>query len=275
MITTSSGKYPGTPLSIEEKKKKLYHFTNYEKFVSIWNTKELWFSSADNVNDLTEAIRIYHAQNPYQIYKMRDEIRLYKQISFIMDFDSYLKGAMSNTMWGYYGDACRGVCLEFDFDEIITNKEILHKEISYVDHYKVIDIPQNVDSLESVNYYIEENQVEIFFTKTIDWKGENEYRLLSKTLKGVDISRAITGVYITNLYEGEGIMGEKFEILDKKLGPSIPIYEYFSVQSQGNLIPNVRDARVTRQQMIDARNNKNNALNYLEDFFTDPFEKEK
>lgn len=271
-----SGKvYPGTPLSIEEKRKKLYHFTSYEKFESIWTSKELWFSSADKVNDINEAIRIYNAVNPHQIREIRNKIRSYKQISFIMDFDSYLKGAMSNTMWGYYGDACKGVCIEFDFDKIIATKEIIHKDILYVDNYKVIDIPQSVNSEESINDYIKNNQGEIFFTKTIDWKGENEYRLLSETLKGIDVSQAITGVYITNLFREEGIMGQKFEKLDKMLDPLIPIYEYFSLQSQGQLVPNVRNARISRQQIIDAKNNKNNALNHIEDNFVDPFKKEK
>lgn len=275
MIKTSNGVYPGTPLSIEEKRKKLYHFTSYKNFQSIWSSKELWFSSVDRVNDIVEASKRYRAFNPFQIKKVADEVRSYKQISFIMDFDSYLNGAMSNTMWGHYGDSGKGVCIEFDYEAIVSCKDIIHKDITYVDHFKIMDIPPDITNEEMVDNYVRENEIDLFFTKTKHWRDENEYRVLSKILNSIDITSAISGVYITSLFAGEGLLGEEFEVLNGMLGEAIPIYEYLFQSSEGKLIPSTGEARVIRQQLLDARNNKDNILNHPEDFFTDPFEKEK
>lgn len=48
----------------------------------------------------------------------------------------------------------------------------------------------------AANLFVVENRNNLFFTKHWHWKYENEYRLISKECQELDISDAITCVYI-------------------------------------------------------------------------------
>ena len=51
---------------------------------------------------------------------------------------------------------------------------------------------------QDVDVFIKKNKKNLFFTKQIDWNGENEYRILSKELDFLNISDAITAIYLTS-----------------------------------------------------------------------------
>jgi hypothetical protein len=115
MVTyTSNGEFPGRKLKGEEKYRKLYHYTSFNTFVKIWCTKKLKFGTLTDVNDILEMNFEILTESPQQIPLIfaYNEIRTsYKQISFTMDYDSYIKGCMSPLMWGIYGDKRKGVCI--------------------------------------------------------------------------------------------------------------------------------------------------------------------
>lgn len=109
---TCNGKFPGTALTADEKRKHLYHFTSFDTFVKIWLSKELLFADVRKVNDLIEQTVEWNFSNMQKLPlagAIEDGRYAYKQISLTMDYDSYLKGCMSSMMWGYYADKTTGV----------------------------------------------------------------------------------------------------------------------------------------------------------------------
>ena len=99
--------YPGKKLTIEERKKRLYHYTSFNSFVRIWLTKTLKFGKVTGMNDLFENNFSSQCNNPSEFSYLdyyHEERKKYKQISLTMDYDSFTQGCMSPMMWGIYGD---------------------------------------------------------------------------------------------------------------------------------------------------------------------------
>lgn len=210
IIETSMGIYPGKPLKGKQKYAKLYHYTSLETFEKIWESKLLKFGPISDLNDLNECYKKvsfpFNFSPTYTIDDVKsysdsflNEIMSYKQISLTMDYDSYIKGCMSPMMWGHYGDKSKGVCIELDYDKIIYSKGMYHKPIKYV---KLIQdstyIPHNVTKTCSIEDFIRKQLNTIYFTKTKDWSGENEFRIISNKYDSLDISNAISAVHVTD-----------------------------------------------------------------------------
>ena len=94
---------------------KLYHYTSFEKFQSIWNTKALWFSYSKSTNDYFEREKSYvydqgkfaekeNVWGKLSYEKIRSlvsaELEKYRQISFCMDYSKKIPGYASPMMWG-------------------------------------------------------------------------------------------------------------------------------------------------------------------------------
>jgi len=254
--------FPGQPLTGEQKHAKLYHYTSFETFVRIWLSKRLKFGDIKNVNDINECNKTFSSSlshdyiNTFSLMKdIRNEIESYKQISLSMDFDTYKKGCMSPIMWGYYGKK-KGVCIELDFDKIVFENSMLFKKIKYVKHLKESHfIPPSLNGRNIVNKYVLKNKNEIFFTKLNDWKGENEFRIISKIDNFLDISKAISAIYITNNDSQECLF------IEELVGKSIPVEEFYYEMSNGIKIPNIRNAKSRREILEYAKNDPTNVLN--------------
>ncbi|MFG5857268.1 DUF2971 domain-containing protein [Dysgonomonas sp. Shenzhen-Wh21] len=261
-IYTSCGVYPGKKLKGKNKYIKLYHYTSFDTFVRIWLSKRLLFSDISRVNDIDEAIKSIStsfAGNPGDRIRLAKRIILdYKQISLTKDYDSYVTGAMSPLMWGHYGDKRKGVCIELDFAKLHINKGILYGEVKYVRDLKAaIEIPNMLNSPEDISKHIIKNKKDIFFTKRKDWIEENEFRFLSNHYEYLDIENAITAIYITDIDNESCIMAEK--IVDGR----VPINLFKYINSMGYKIPIVTEAKPLRNQLTEAQNDPNNALNSL------------
>lgn len=251
--STTIGKYPGHRLSIKEKKSHLYHYTTFDSFVKIWLSQRLLFSPLSKMNDLQEkSIRCASPKsNSIPFLLAYDKIRReYKQISFTMDYDSYLKGCMSPVMWGHYADKCNGVCIEFDTSKLSFPEKALHRPIKYkmaLEHYPTL--PSNIKDLEDIDRFIRKNAKRILFTKQAGWRSENEYRVVSKDDDYMDISGAITAVYLTSFKSDECLMTEKL------VNGSVPVRFLNYMAALDNLsLPVLTDTMIIRKQFeLDLR----------------------
>ncbi len=259
---TTHGKFPGTKLEGADKYKKLYHYTSFESFVKIWLSKKLLFSKIEGMNDILEVNKKYSFELGTCRELIRgviDKLNSFKQISFTMDYDSYIIGSMSTLMWGHYATKGKGVCIEFDYSKLDIKDTIFEGEITYETYLPGPHfIPPSL-TIEGLDDYFTKNQETIFFQKLKDWSGENEYRLVSGKDDFLDISTAISAVYVTSNNSTECILLE--ELLQ---GSDIPVMEFFFINNSSHgYIPNIRLAKSIRDQTEEARNNPNNLLNKL------------
>lgn len=239
-------------------KRKLYHYTNLEAFKSIWKSQELRFSSVLDVNDLTEHDRYCEIKKPNQLLLMpayHDIRKSYKQISFTLDYSVQLKGWMSPMMWGVYGKSGNGVCIEFDFEKINIDENIISKEIIYEETLKkTFTLPITAQSIKDIRKFVCENKEDIFFTKHISWQEEKELRLISNITENLDVSNAITAVY---LQKNDGDICLQIEEL---VSNKIPVRCVRFIDSQGYAIPTYVDTKISREQEKKAAEDPNNVL---------------
>ena len=258
---TCNGKFPGEPLSNTEKRKHLYHFTSFDTFVKIWLSKELLFADVRNVNDLIEQTVQWKLSNPKKlplIGAIEDGRYAYKQISLTMDFDSYLKGCMSSMMWGYYADKTNGVCIELNFDKLPLSDGCLHAPISYIENVPTsIDVPPNLSTRNDVEKWIIENRSRFFFTKQSTWREENEYRIVSNSMRALSIKDAITAVYVAKFDS------DTCKFVLSLVNEDVPVFSLSFQDSSGISIPRTTDAADKRKLMENAQKNKANALNSI------------
>ena len=194
---------------------KLYHYTTFTNFCSIWIQQKLKFSGWTNCNDVYEREKMYNFTLQSKEYKGKrfsdevfrqftqnvfKEVELYRQISFCLDYKD-IKGYASPMMWGHYArDYQRsGVCLELDSSKIVfpTSRKIFKKKVSYrrdlmATHVGGVDAERE----DAAQTFVIENRDNLFFRKHWHWKYENEYRIVSKECEELDISGAITSVYV-------------------------------------------------------------------------------
>jgi len=220
-LHTSVGVFPGKPLKGNDRFAKLYHYTKFETFIKIWLSKKLKFGRISGLNDINEAFRgttvpIIEESTPngFHDYKelliRADEIiNSYKQISLTKDYDSYLKGCMSPMMWGQYGDKGNGVCIELEYSKIKLPTNVFADNIKYINLSKMFKFnPILLFKRGLLEQNIFKRRKELFFTKTTDWKGENEFRFITKENDYLDISSAISAIYITKLNSENTFMVE-------------------------------------------------------------------
>lgn len=148
----------------------------------------------------TSSFSIQYSEDANEMWNQYQKIiNSYKQISLTMEYDSYIKGCMSRMMWGHYGQKGDGVCIELD-PECLDLSNTFSKAIRYSNTPLSLPIlPVEYNETE-MNHFVLENKDLIFFTKTEDWSGENEYRIISNNLDSLDISRAIKAVYVTDCF---------------------------------------------------------------------------
>lgn len=78
----------------------------------------------------------------------------------------------NTTMWSHYGNNHTGVCLAFDpysKNPFIHRKPMTKGPVDYPDNYKIVNyLKSKEDGIKN-----------LFFSKSKDWKYENEYRYIS------------------------------------------------------------------------------------------------
>lgn len=255
--TINNTRYPGHKLKGKEKYQKLYHFTSFDVFTRIWVSKELKYGNIINVNDIQESMKYFSVHNLTQLPIMcafKDTLSSYRQISFTMDNDSYLKGFMNTMMWGYYGDKSNGVCIEFDYDKIRLPKNAVSGVVKYTDFPPQYTELPDLKTLKQVNQFISKNLKKLFFYKQTGWKGENEFRVINKGDEYLNIDNAITGVYLTSC------MSKECQLVEKLVNNEVPVKYLDFRHANGIYLPCSHDTKTCREQLINAQEDPNNTL---------------
>lgn len=171
----------------------LFHYTKYESALKIIASGALKFGDFKNMNDIAEAYReVFGMAADAIINKVLSE---YKSICLTLDRPSR-RGFAIDSLWGHYAQKGYGVCLVFDKkilkEQIKTQfgRSTMISKIKYVsDHVGTVFTDGYTE--DDVRQYVKDNSKKIFFTKSNDWKYENEYRII-KT-KELDLSPLFYG----------------------------------------------------------------------------------
>lgn len=264
---TKNGAFPGTPLIGKESYARLYHYTNLDSFKKIWENQTLKFGIISQVNDINEYSKRISTPLSYGGIKDIDQrlritaqiLNSYKQISLTKDYDSYIKGCMSPMMWGHYGDKRKGVCIELDYNKIHFDDKMYCNSIKYSDLIKhAIEIPTFANDKSTIEECIIKELDNIFFTKTSDWIGENEFRVVSNKHDFLDISNAIINIYVTMCDSNTCLEVEKL------VNNQVPVcFLHYIGTGNGWRLPVLSDTKSAREQELKSRNNPNNVLNLI------------
>lgn len=172
-------------------------------------------------NDLSETKKIVNSillnQSRMLCFSMNNKTS-YKKVEQDSDETGllYQMGFFKPRMWAQYAENHRGICLGFNKKALtksineIDSLKTYRSNVTYTDStkglHKCTHFDYNYKTIEEFkDYFIEEHIVNhrdlLYFTKSKDWKDENEYRYLSIVEKGekdifIDISEALTSVYL-------------------------------------------------------------------------------
>jgi hypothetical protein len=222
--------------NINQDKRYIFHYTNqYVALEKILFDNKLRFCTRENSHDPFESDSLIHTYNPDEndmnknieqmIYTQEvDKVRKsVKCACFCYDRDiinSYPwdKGCFRSRMWSQYANAHQGVCLVFDYNQIVNS---VLKELPTNSHTWIITDKVNYDnknnSLKSI-IHIDYNEMSLppverlkkyakayLFSKLKDYENEQEYRIcindgFNTSHIDVDISNALQGI----------ILGSKF-----------------------------------------------------------------
>lgn len=146
---------------------KNYHYTTLGNFAKIIRSNFFIPSSFTNANDYKEK---------YEKSVRRKEIDNYKYISFSTSYDN-------SVMWNYYAGKGTGVCIEFDREEFVQKCNVIKEGF--------------VIYRDGVTHYDKQDIIEFLMEKRLDWRYENEYRLLydSSITQVPNILDCITAIY--------------------------------------------------------------------------------
>jgi hypothetical protein len=194
---------------------KVYHYTKYDTFIDkILPNKQLKFGDFKETNDPSEFIRycslagstLPHNKQKLLSEQFFKEIFSYKALCFSMSNDKR-EGWQLPCMWAHYGNNHKDICIELDLDQL-PKINIISGPIHYDDSYSIRNFnfkSGDSDEKKIVNDYIIENTEQLFFKKERDWEIEQEYRFISKSEEYLDITNAITAVYmgVRNLWDSE------------------------------------------------------------------------
>ena len=158
----------------------LFHYTKYESALKIIASGSLKFGDFKNMNDIAEAYReVFGLAEDAIINKVLEE---YQSICLTQDKPSR-RGFSIDPLWGHYAQNGNGVCLVFDNKllkrqlktQFGQNAKIA--KINYVS-YHVGTVFTDGYTEDEVRQYVKGNIKTIFFTKSNDWKYENEIRII-------------------------------------------------------------------------------------------------
>lgn len=246
-------------------RKNLYHFTSTDTLIKyILKDNRLMFNNLCKMNDPKESnswpFKIYDESDIESYSKVN--IKLFEDIDYFIkthwliacfkeefgiigdsDINEYSRAYFDMRMWSQYGNSHTGVCIVFDYEKLVnsfsnvTDIEIFEGSANYVqDYINGIDDPfalsfhqiSQIGLDETLNRQTEKYYKEFFFTKSLSWSGEQEYRiaLQSKYKKEYylhDFKDAISCI----------ILGNKTSIEDQEAifstyGNKYPLYRILS-----------------------------------------------
>lgn len=158
----------------------LFHYTTFESALKIIVSGSLKYGDFKNMNDIAEAYReVFGMAEDKIINKILAE---YQSICFTLDKPSR-RGFSIDSLWGHYAQKGNGVCLVFDRKKLkglLKNqfgRNAIIAKINYVyDHVGTVFTDGYTE--DEVRQYVKRNIKRFFFTKSNDWKYEDEIRII-------------------------------------------------------------------------------------------------
>lgn len=212
----------------------LFHYTRFESALKIITTKHLLFGDFSNMNDISESYR--------EVFNnlAEEELRKYKSLSFT--FDTRSKRAFEiDSLWGYYAEKGNGVCFVFDKKELFNefnHIKSFHRrgKIHYLRNFTNALFLSANTRCEAIKE-IEAKYRDIFFTKSLDWAKENEYRFLVRNEElspsYLNIGNALIAVIICLPLQNKVEDSYEYKILKKIT--TVPILYYHTSLGNKNL----------------------------------------
>ncbi len=218
-----------TFLSIE----RLYHFTNRCSALKILSSGKLKFSELKRMNDINESYRQIFTKNGIKSTDVEKELAKYKQIS--LTHDGQLMGFAIPSMWGHYAEKGYGVCLVFDKEKLL--KTIPADCCSSGDIRYSADYGNAIVAQDDVESYFNLYKDDLFFTKTIDWEYEQEFRIITKSDYAIEYKDSLIAVimyFAEDVPNSDSISNCEMVRSIKKIVPTLTVLEfsYFLNESQ-------------------------------------------
>lgn len=164
---------------------KLYHYTKLNCAIQIILSNSLKFGRLGDMNDVNEAYKriSYAYRTSVKTENVQNELKRYRQISLTMDGSSY-QGFDISAMWGHYAEKGKGVCLVFDKHKLLKclSTDMYSRKVNYKRKFKGY---VHINS-DNIGKSLEKKRKEFFFTKSSDWKYEQEFRIITKIDSGSD-----------------------------------------------------------------------------------------
>lgn len=222
---------------------RLYHYTSFESACKILGSQKLRFSRLGKMNDLTES----HKVKLYDSVGITDKKNKESQNEIQEDIDSFMSNLSQLSlsldkpnksgyeilpMWGHYANSGSGVCFVFDKQKMIEQMKkvqgiICHDRVKYnlktTTGVSENEFFESKKSPQKLRAFCKNN----FFSKTSDWKYEQEYRALAKSDKELflDVNNCIHSII---MYDGTGNLQKRteYKALKMMVGLDIPIFDF-------------------------------------------------
>lgn len=185
--------------------KHLYHYTKLDSLSNILKTNEFIFSNFIDANDYKE-----------KSVKYKDEISLYKYISFTYNIELKLYSYTNAPLWYFYAEKGGGACICFDKQKLLSKfNPIKEGFINYKNGVTRINA-QTID--------------EFLMEKRKDWAYENEYRMLvnSNYNSIPNILECISAIYI-----GAEVSEEKIKTIYQNIPDTINVFQMYIDKTDG------------------------------------------
>jgi len=230
---------------INDYSNNLFHFTRLDSAVRILSTGLLRFGKLEDMNDIAES-----SLTVYSDYlsegDVEQELKKYKLLSFTLDTIE-CRGYEIDPLWGHYAESGNGVCIVFDKEKLEQRlKSTFHScrecsKIIYEPGITSAAIMQKSDAKKKSvkDLWIKRNM--IFFTKSIDWQYEQEYRFLVKSRKDGEDNLSIDGcvkavIICSPKFKGEKVKNSTSYQVLKNLKNQPPILCYQQALGSKQLI---------------------------------------
>ena len=216
-------------------KKCIYHYTSAESFFKILERMQLKVSKYQDANDLAEVqlplgMDAFKSSDCYMFIRERCGY-----ISFSKDYFMHekgikypAKGYKIPTMWAYYANSNKGVCIVVDEQKFLSlNKNILGKHWLQNVKYKrfvnknILEPLKNMPSKDIVKEYKDR----LFFQKHKSWSHEHERRLcIIDPPQFLSIKDCIHEVILGNRFEKSDML----KLISMLQNPNFECYQQFN-----------------------------------------------
>lgn len=206
------------------KTERLYHYTNRCSALNILLSGTLKFSELKRMNDINESFRYIYAKDGIESNDVYKEFYKYKQIS--LTHDGKLMGFAIPSMWGHYAEKGNGVCLVFDKKKLLQSipQECFKSDVLYRSDYN-----NSIVADPDLNSFFNEKKEDLFFTKTIDWEYEQEFRIVTNHSDSINCKNSLIAAilcFAEDVPNGNQILNSEIARAIKQIEPNISVLEF-------------------------------------------------